>query len=373
MSIFLGPLIISLSLVIDLLTLPNILLRDSKDFEHKYQLSTDRLNDAQIEVVMVTFGKIFYGTNFQKFKGSHMTLIELMNMHTGIFKITENLHMLFCIGSKDSKEALSNVQDYNMTKILTRKCSIPDKSGEFKQARCELDVIHAVQMDIEMFNYIDVLHRKYFMGKLAAEVAMKSNGKAELAEENVAQEAGAAAVDEDDDDDETKKIDGIFKILIGPDGVPLKRNNSDVVNNFYINYVVRSYTNIDQTLNEIRQNSNRARESKMSNLIEKQKEEWKSSTEGNFKHYSDKFSLVVNRQFGIKEQLTQGSTKSSNENPQDKDKEGSTTDSKDKSPRGKKKSNMAGKKEKKNKTQRNLSTSKKKVKGDKVSKSKSSK
>ena len=113
----------------------------------------------------------------------------------------------------------------------------------------------------------------------------------------------------------------------------------------------------------------------MSKMIERQKEEWKSSTEGNFKHYSDKFSLVVNRQFGIKEQLTQGSTKSSNENPQDKDKEGSTTDSKDKSPKGKKKRNstMADKKEKKNKTQRNLSTSKKNVKGDKVSKSKTSK
>ena len=45
-SVIFGPIIISLSLVIDLLTLPNILLKDSRDFEHKYQLSTDRLNDA---------------------------------------------------------------------------------------------------------------------------------------------------------------------------------------------------------------------------------------------------------------------------------------------------------------------------------------
>lgn len=35
-SVFLGAPIICLSLVIDLLTLPNILLKDSKDFEHKY-------------------------------------------------------------------------------------------------------------------------------------------------------------------------------------------------------------------------------------------------------------------------------------------------------------------------------------------------
>ena len=44
-----------------------------------------------------------------------------------------------------------------MTKILTRKCSIPDKSGDIKQARCDFDVLYNVQMDIEMFNYIDLL------------------------------------------------------------------------------------------------------------------------------------------------------------------------------------------------------------------------
>jgi hypothetical protein len=32
----LGPVVISLSLVVDLITLPNILLKDSTDFEHKY-------------------------------------------------------------------------------------------------------------------------------------------------------------------------------------------------------------------------------------------------------------------------------------------------------------------------------------------------
>lgn len=45
-SILLGPIVIALSLVVDLITLPNILLKDSTDFEHKYQLSTDRLNDV---------------------------------------------------------------------------------------------------------------------------------------------------------------------------------------------------------------------------------------------------------------------------------------------------------------------------------------
>lgn len=38
----------------------------------------------------------------------------------------------------------------------------------------------------------------------------------------------------DDDDDELKKVEGVFAIGIGPDGGPLKRNNSDVMNNFFI-------------------------------------------------------------------------------------------------------------------------------------------
>jgi hypothetical protein len=44
-SIILGPLVIVLSTIVDLISLPNILLRDGRTFERKYQMSTDRLND----------------------------------------------------------------------------------------------------------------------------------------------------------------------------------------------------------------------------------------------------------------------------------------------------------------------------------------
>jgi len=230
-AIFLGPIVISFSLVVDLITLPNILLKDSTDFEHKYQLSTDRLNDVQIDVVMLTFQKIFYGNKFEAYKGKHMTLYELMVMHTRIFSIIDNLHELFCRGSKNSKEALANVQDYNMTKILTRKCSIPDKSGDYKEGRCELNVIHAVQMDIEMYNYWDIIMRKLRLGILRQDISDKENkNKVGVKEEDEV----AKVADLDEDDDETKKIEGILAIIIGPDGIPLKRNNSDVMNNFYI-------------------------------------------------------------------------------------------------------------------------------------------
>jgi hypothetical protein len=63
-----------------------------------------------------------------------------------------------------------------MTKILTRKCSIPDRNGEYKEGKCELDVIYAVQMDIELYNYIDTVLRKLRMGILVSEMRSSVKG-----------------------------------------------------------------------------------------------------------------------------------------------------------------------------------------------------
>jgi len=73
-----------------------------------------------------------------------MTLMDLMLMHRRIFSMIDNLHDLTCRGNKDYKEALAKVQDYNMTKILTRNCSIPDETGNYRESKVELNVIYAV-------------------------------------------------------------------------------------------------------------------------------------------------------------------------------------------------------------------------------------
>jgi len=207
---------------------------------------------------MVTFGKIFYGGNFEGYKGKHMTLIELMQMHRIIFSLIDNLHDLVCRGTKDYKESLSNVQDYNMTKILTKKASIPDRGGDYKEGKVELDIIYAVQMDIELYNYTDIVLRKLRMGILKDELRKKASGK----KEEDAGEAGDAAVnvpDADQDDDELKKVDGVLPIIIGPDGVPLKRNNSDVMNNFFIEYAALSFTDVEAVVRDLIENGELAR------------------------------------------------------------------------------------------------------------------
>jgi len=96
-----------------------------------------------------------------------------MEIHLRFFKLVDNLHDLVCKGKKNYKEAFRNVQDYNMSKILSAKCSIPDKNGDFKSARCEMDILENAQRDIELYNYIDIVLRLYWMGTLRDEVQKK--------------------------------------------------------------------------------------------------------------------------------------------------------------------------------------------------------
>ena len=72
-----------------------------------------------------------------------------------------------------------------MTKILTRQCSIPDINGDYKEGKCYLNVIYAVQMDIDLYNYVDVVLRKLRMGILMDEQrALVINSARDLKEKN---------------------------------------------------------------------------------------------------------------------------------------------------------------------------------------------
>lgn len=59
------------------------------------------LNEQQVDVILKTFAKIFYVNFKQLYGGKGMNLIELMEMHTKIFSIIDNLHDLCCRGTKD--------------------------------------------------------------------------------------------------------------------------------------------------------------------------------------------------------------------------------------------------------------------------------
>mmetsp|Transcript_12404 Transcript_12404/g.19388 ORF Transcript_12404/g.19388 Transcript_12404/m.19388 type:complete len:95 (-) Transcript_12404:452-736(-) len=93
------------------------------------------------------------------FEHKTFTLGDLMIMHQSKFKLIAYLHELFCRGSKDYIEALSNVKDYNLSKTVTSKCAIPDKNGDFIRAECVMDLIRNVQEDLEIFNFVEITIR----------------------------------------------------------------------------------------------------------------------------------------------------------------------------------------------------------------------
>jgi len=102
------------------------------------------MNEKQTAIVLKTFKKIFEGSKATLYRGKTLTLGQLMDIHGKYFVLIDNMHDLICRGSKDYREALKNVQDYNMSKILSTKCSIPDKNGDFKAAVCEMDIIYNI-------------------------------------------------------------------------------------------------------------------------------------------------------------------------------------------------------------------------------------
>lgn len=75
-------------------------------------------------------------------------------MHRSRFGIMENLNDLLCKGSKDYKESLSTVQDFNSTKIMTRICSVPAKNGDITQNKIYFDMLKIINLDIQIFNHI---------------------------------------------------------------------------------------------------------------------------------------------------------------------------------------------------------------------------
>lgn len=164
--IIVAPLCIVGSLLTDLMALPGLLLKDDSTFEHKYNSKMNDLTSQQVKLVTNVFLSTFYTNNFlRRFMNRGLNLLELMTMHLQIFRISDNLHDLWCRGNLDYKTSLANVEDFNQSKTLARKCSIPNQD-DIRMSVVHMNIVHDVQMDIEMFNYVDSCMSMYFQGNL---------------------------------------------------------------------------------------------------------------------------------------------------------------------------------------------------------------
>jgi len=74
------------------------------------------MDNKTINILNGIFSKTFEGLGFNKWRGKAPTLLEFMQMHRKIFKLTDNLHELMCRGTKDYREALRFIRDYNLSK-----------------------------------------------------------------------------------------------------------------------------------------------------------------------------------------------------------------------------------------------------------------
>jgi len=82
-------------------------------------------------------------------------------------------------------------------------------------------------------------------------------------------------------------VDGIAPIGMGPDGVTLWRNPSDLMNNFYINISAIAFTNIQNELIGSVNSAEIKRLKRYEKEIENRKDIWKGNTIGVFEAKAD--------------------------------------------------------------------------------------
>ena len=175
--------------------------------------------------------KFLYVNFKQKYKGRKHSLKDLMLLHRQFFRIKQNLHDLYCCGLKNYIEALRNVEDYNLSIVLERKVSIPSINEVFNEAECHWDLFYSIQMDIENYNYVDILLTKSNEGHLNEE-----ERKNEVKKFNKEQE----------DKNKPKMNAGVVFLTPdkAPNGMNFHRKNIEFMNNFFVDIVTYSFTNI---------------------------------------------------------------------------------------------------------------------------------
>lgn len=143
-----------------------------------------------------------------------------------------------------------------MTKILTRKCSVPDRSGDIKLNMCDFNILYACQMDIETYNYVDDIFHQYRSGKL---IDKNNKGKKE---EEAPSDFNSGVV--------------FLPMTACPNYMTFKRDNADFMNNFFVNIIARSFTDIDEFLKTQEESKDNSAIVKTKNELLQVRDEWKN-------------------------------------------------------------------------------------------------
>jgi len=167
-----------------------------------------------------------------------------------------------------------------MTKILTRKCSVPDRSGDIKQNSCDFNILYYCQMDIELYNYIDTLLHDYRAGRLVDGNAKKKKMTRE-------------------EEEEAEKGNGFNAGIVFlpttacPSYMSYKRDNADFMNNFFVNIIARSFTDIDEFLKQQEENKDQNKQENAIKELDRIKESWASTLKNEATEQYSQFDAKV--------------------------------------------------------------------------------
>ena len=101
-------------------------------------------------------------------------------------------------------------------------------------------------MDIELYSYIEIVFKDYRSGKMQAEMSQSKDKKKNSSKsEELSIMVGALRL-------HASRV--FLTVPSAPAGLTFKRDNADVMNNFFVNIVTRSYTNIEEYLQQRQEN-----------------------------------------------------------------------------------------------------------------------
>jgi hypothetical protein len=100
-------------------------------------------------------------------------------------------------------------------------------------------------MDIELYSYIEVVFKDFRSGKMADELRANRDRRKGNKSEELSVMVGTLRL----------HASRVFMAMgSAPSGLTFKRDNADVMNNFFVNIVTRSYTNIEEYLQQRQEN-----------------------------------------------------------------------------------------------------------------------
>ena len=142
------------SFLVDIFSLPEILMMEERNFEPKYQMQRIAKDKDVVQLIQI-FDRVLRSEKvFQKSRAHNVRNIEdMVKMHSKIFRNIDQFHSFFCRGDKNFRQSIQNVKVFNLTKIISVNASLPDSKGLVRNNSINYHIIKNVMDDVVLYNF----------------------------------------------------------------------------------------------------------------------------------------------------------------------------------------------------------------------------